>query len=299
MAVTLERGTEPVSQAGKLLRRLIRKARRKLENDELDDSGIHDARKLIKHARATLRLMRATLSRSAYRHESQLLRDAARPLSAARDAKILVEALDGLLHRAPRARRTGGAGRLRRSLQGERTAAWRQAVRGRDGARLSRKLLSRARRAAARRPGGTGREALAAGALRTYRRGREALQQARAESSVGALHEWRKQTKYLWHQLQLLEPLWPGMIGELADQTHKLADYLGDDHDLSVLRDKVIELGDARGRSEHRALLRLIDRCRTELRDKAMVLGHRIYGETPAEFEARFAQYWRDWRRKR
>ena len=69
------------------------------------------------------------------------------------------------------------------------------------------------------------------------------------------------------------------------------------DHDLSVLRDKVIELGDARGRSEHRALLRLIDRCRTELRDKAMVLGHRIYGKTPADFEARFAQYWRDWRR--
>jgi hypothetical protein len=87
------------------------------------------------------------------------------------------------------------------------------------------------------------------------------------------------------------------MIGELADQTHQLSDYLGDDHDLTVFRDKVIELGEVLGKSEHRALIRLIDTLRTELRDKAIVLGYRIYGETPADFEARFAQYWRDWRR--
>ena len=47
------------------------------------------------------------------------------------------------------------------------------------------------------------------------------------------------------------------------------------------------------------ALIRLIDVYRTELQDKAMALGHGIFEETPADFEKRFGQYWRDWWRKR
>jgi len=93
--------------------------------------------------------------------------------------------------------------------------------------------------------------------------------------------------------------MWPGLIGELADQSHKLADYLGDDHDLSVLRGKVLEMGDALPDPAARsALIALIDRYRTELRDKAMVLGRRLYEEKPATFGARFGQYWRDWQRE-
>jgi hypothetical protein len=43
----------------------------------------------------------------------------------------------------------------------------------------------------------------------------------------------------------------------------------------------------------------MIDRLRAELRDKAMVLGRRLYKEKPSAFEARFGQYWRDWQRRR
>src|SRR5438045_3832500 len=61
---------------------------------------IHEARKAIKRSRATLRLLRNTLSDHAYRLENSTLRDAAKPLSAVRDARVLLESLDDLMARA-------------------------------------------------------------------------------------------------------------------------------------------------------------------------------------------------------
>jgi len=56
------------------------------------------ARKSLKKARASLRLPRPALRDSDYRQENTSLRDAARPLSAARDAKVLPNTLRRLAH---------------------------------------------------------------------------------------------------------------------------------------------------------------------------------------------------------
>src|SRR6266550_5872735 len=58
------------------------------------DEGIHDARKRLKRARAALRLIREALGDREYRRENRILRDAARPLSEIRDAKILIDIYD-------------------------------------------------------------------------------------------------------------------------------------------------------------------------------------------------------------
>ena len=42
-----------------------------------------------------------------------------------------------------------------------------------------------------------------------YRAGREAFEEARRSPTVVHLHEWRKQTKYLWHELEMLHPIRP------------------------------------------------------------------------------------------
>src|SRR5581483_9229959 len=146
------------------------------------------------------------------------------------------------------------------------------------------------------RVGRHGWSVLGEGLKRIYGRGRNELTHVRMKRSDERLHEWRKQVKYLMHQLQLLKPLWPGLIGELADQGHQLADYLGDDHDLAVLRGKILEKRELFEESSTRsALLALIDRSRTELQDKAIVLGERLYEEKPAAFAERFGRYWSDW----
>ena len=128
----------------------------------------------------------------------------------------------------------------------------------------------------------------------------KAMKQARRTPTPECLHEWRKQAKYLWHQLQLLEPMSPGPIGALADQTKKLSDYLGDDHDLAVLRAKITtHANQFPGPTGPRALLALIDRCQDRLRARAFFVGRRIYDDPPAAFTARFERYWRRWNKPR
>ena len=141
-------------------------------------------------------------------------------------------------------------------------------------------LKSSVTRARAWPPEAEGWDCIAAGLRATYQRARRALRHARADRATEDLHEWRKQTKYLWHQLQILTPLAAGSVGELADEFHHLADYLGDEHDLAVLRERVAAP----------ALKTLIDRRREELQDKALTLGERLYSDKSKAFVHRHAE---------
>jgi hypothetical protein len=145
--------------------------------------------------------------------------------------------------------------------------------------------------------GRRGWSVIGAGLKRTYSSARDALKRARVSRTDEDLHEWRKQTKYFWHELQMIEPIWPGPLGKLVDESHKLADLLGDDHDLAVLRIRALEARQAfPTKASHDAFLALIGRCRMGLQEKAIDLGERLYDEKPAAFTTRLSKYWRDWR---
>ena len=115
---------------------------------------------------------------------------------------------------------------------------------------------------------------------------------------AAAFHEWRKQVKYLRYELAMLEPLWPALIDTMTDQAHQLTDYLGEDHDLTVLREIAVNpRGELPDRASE-ALLALIERRQDELRQKATRLGARLFEEKPKRFRARLGDYWRQWRRE-
>ena len=293
-----EPGTHGVRR---ITRAQIKNAVDALGGRALSDKRVHEARKELKKARATLRLLRPALGDSIYVRENTTLRDAARPLSRIRDGKVLLDTLDGVMDRFGSVARAIPTDGLRRALERERTRTRRDILKGTAALATQRESLHKALERAGRWPVGEhGWSVVGAGLARVYNRGRKGLAEAEKDRTPANLHEWRKQAKYLWHQLQALQPLWPGPVGELADQAHLLADYLGDDHDLSLLRSKVVShkaaFPDVASRG---ALLALLDRLRMELRDKAMVLGRRLYEEKPSAFKARFGQYWRDWQRKR
>jgi hypothetical protein len=88
------------------------------------------------------------------------------------------------------------------------------------------------------------------------------------------LRAWREPAKYLWHRLQALQPLWPAVLDELTDQAHALADSLGDDHDLAILRQQLqAERGRSPGGASVETLVGLIDRRRAELQKQAWAVG--------------------------
>jgi CHAD domain-containing protein len=284
----------------RIARAQMEKAIEALEVETLSDEHVHRARKELKKARATLRLLRPVLGKTLYSRENTTLRDAAQPLGRVRDGTALLATLAKLEDRFGSLDHATSVERLKHALRRERTSIRREVLKDVDLGTYVAALKGVYERAARWHVGDEGWSTVGQGFEHVYGKGRKALAKAEADRTPTNLHEWRKHVKYLWHQLQTLQPLWPGLIGELADQAHQLADYLGDDHDLSLLRARIVFDKDAfRTPGSHGPLLVVIDRWRGELRDKAMVLGRRLYQEKPGAFEARFGQYWHDWQRKR
>lgn len=297
MAKRLKRGEAGAAGARRVLRRETAKAVQSLRTNVLRAEAIHDARKRLKKARAALRLVRAALSRDQYRRENRLLRDAARPLSEIRDAEVLIETLASLARRA-RGRHRRAFAVLRGRLEGERRALQRRfhddAV-----ARAVRKQMARSRKRAQDFPGHGGWSVLGRGLERVYRAGHEGYAAARKESTTENLHECRKQTKYLWHQLELLESIRPRPMRRLARTAHTLSDHLGDDHDLAVLRDKLEAARPALPRGALRGMERMVGERRGTLQRQAFAIAERLYREPPARFVARIERRWHRWRSAR
>ena len=91
-----------------------------------------------------------------------------------------------------------------------------------------------------------------------FRRGRQAMNQARAKGRAEDFHEWRKQVKYLRHQFGLLREVWPDVLEAMEDTADELGERLGADHDLAVLRERV-KTEPALAPEVREALLRRID----------------------------------------
>lgn len=281
--------------AQRILGHQVADALQSLSRQHLTDVAVHEARKQLSKARATLRLVRSALDQQEYEHCNVVLRDAARTLSTSRDASVLPEALDKVLNRYGTAGRALRITALRRRLLAERARARQQLSLAR-ARRIVTTLRALQRRIDAWRLRDSDWSVIGHGLSRIYRKGRKALATAQSRSTQD-LHEWRKQVKYLRHQLRALEPVWPGVVAELADQTHKLTDYLGDDHDLAALEQRILRDDSAIPDDATRgALLALLARCRAQLQDKALILGARVYEERPRELRRRLGEYWKTWR---
>ncbi len=297
MSFALKADESAAKGVKRLVRKQIGKAVEGLEGKSgtKQEEAVHDARKRFKKVRALLRLVRPELGEKVYRRENARFRDAARPLSEVRDARVMVEALDALAERCDDGESFGP---VRKALQARQRDTRRRVLKE---AQAPAQIVEAAEEARRRVKdwdiGRKGWAALAGGLKRVYKAGRDAFDAALAGPSVENLHEWRKQVKYLWHQLQVLGPTWPGLMEELGNQAHQLADHLGDDHDLAVLRDLLAQEGAQwAAPGTLMKLLDLIDVRRGELQHAAAQLGQRLYADRPKAFLNRLHSSWQAWR---
>jgi CHAD domain-containing protein len=251
--------------------------------------AVHGARKAVKKERALLRMARPAMPSAQRSAENAALRDAVRGLSATRDEAVIVETFDQLAERfvgqvpektfsavrerlvQPHAARAGAHGQARRAAQ---------------------KLASVRARIDDWAIDGRGWRTVGGGLDRTYRRGRNALRRARRERSDASLHDARKRVKDLWYELRLLSEVCGPAVGGQAKEAHRVADLLGDDHDLAVLRSRIEALG-VTVAVDIEPLLGLVDYRRGELQAEAVYLGERLYAEKPKAFVRRIRRYWR------
>src|SRR4051812_739244 len=197
-----ESGTKGVRR---ILRQQVGKALKALREggEPLADDAVHEARKRLKKGRAYLRLLRKALGQRRYRRANAAFRDTARPLTELRDAKVLLETLDGLVERFGGEVDKQALEEARRALR-EQQQEVRRAVLEDDHARepVEESLETAENRVKDWPIGKHGWSVLGAGLKRIYRAGRDAFTAAQEDPSVENLHKWRKQVKYLWYQLQ-------------------------------------------------------------------------------------------------
>ena len=220
------------------------------------------------------------------------MRNAARGLSDARDAEVMIETLDQISQRFVGQLPESSFATVREALEQERDAARSQLVDSAQVPQAVRKLTEARGRIDDWRLRRGGWEALEAGLERSYRRGRDAMRAARRRRSLEAMHGWRKRVKDLWHQERLLASVGGPAIRGQAKDLHWLSDLLGDDHDLGVLRQRLTD-GSLRAATDVDGIAGLIEHRQAELRAEAFTLGERIYAEKPAAFVRRLRRSWR------
>jgi CHAD domain-containing protein len=280
----------------RIARQGIIRARRMLGAHSLSDTTVHDARKAIRKSRAAVRLLRAALGRARFHRENARLRDAGRVLNGARDAKVLVTTLESLRQCHPRLERDAAFAALSEHLrQQQRTTRRHLHSRSAPAIRAARRTLEQTQFSASHWPlGDGGWGTLGPAFRRVYAAGRLAARKSRASRDDHSLHEWRKQVKYLRHALQVFTPLRPSKLKQQAALARRLADSLGDGHDLALLRDTAICAAgnDARAR---KSLLAAIDQRRRALRKESFKLGDLLYAESPRAMDRRLQRYWHRW----
>jgi CHAD domain-containing protein len=259
------------------------------------DRAVHEARVCFKKIRAVLRLVYGELGRDTFKLENGKYRDAGRQLAKTRDTAVVAGTLEELVRDFNKELAHSDIKALRKRLR--RSKAEQHSHRKQTLSDVAEGLSSARQRVETWPINSDGFPALHAGLKRVYKRGRAGFELARVERTTENLHEWRKQVKYLWYQVCVLNPMWPKPLDILADELSKLADYLSEDHDLALLSRTAIEQAPALGDpGEVEKLILLIDQRRILLQTKAVVLGVRIYAEKPKAFVNRMHAYWQAWR---
>jgi len=284
---------------------------RRIAGDELDhaiaslsapeeqgiEAAVHDVRKRCKKLRGLARLVRPGLG-GTYRRINDAARDAGRDLSPIRDAHAILGCFDNLLARTGNDLDADTASAVRAELS-RRAREASVAVADTDTeVRSALDRLVTLRSGVADWSFDDDFRIVASAVSTTYRRGRDAMRQARRQGDDETLHEWRKREKDLWYAVRLLTPSAPAVLGPTASALHALSEDLGNDHDLVVLASLLDhEPGAFGGSAAVEATLTLTTRTRASLQEHAFGLGVQLYAERPDAFARRLRAYWKGWAR--
>jgi CHAD domain-containing protein len=271
--------------------------------DELSEFGehpelaIHNCRKHCKKIRGLVRLVRPALGRR-YRQVNITFRDASSRLSGYRDAHALLKTFDTVVAPGIDHRVTLGIDHVRAGLERRASTASQTLRHNPDDLDEALQLLQDGHEMIddwRLKPRGFG--SAVTGLTNTYRAGRHALEQLLSEPTPDAFHEYRKQVKYTWYQLRLLEAMAPSMLTPTRECAGALGDTLGKVNDLAVMATWLD--GDPGGFGGSRQAERartLIDDMRFDLEQRSISVGLRFHAEEPDALAKRIEHYRSVWR---
>jgi CHAD domain-containing protein len=254
-----------------------------------DGGKVHEPRRRLKFLRSLLRLLRRGLGETRYRRANGRLRNAALFLADARRAEAHGEATSKLM--------TRGAGSAITELS---------AIAARAHAHVAAPAALAKATAAARSEIEALRSDIRgwalpkrdvtlflAGLRAAYARARRKLLEGLAANDIATLHEARKSVIHHLHHLEILEPLWPDLIGVWTGELTRLRTALGDLNDLEELQelidDETTEFSSPERRREAAEAIRL---RRKELLRRVRKLVRHLFAEKPSALTERIGAMW-------
>ncbi|MGH8913235.1 MAG: CHAD domain-containing protein [Acidimicrobiia bacterium] len=275
------------------------------DGEEAFRGAVHECRKSTKRVRGMLRLIRFEIGDKIYHFENASMRDTAHLLAEIRDASVTVDAIAGLRTMYGPLLAEGTFDETWDKLMVRRDRIEERAM---EDPRVVPRVVADLERARARYaswpldPGGRAAygmgirddyRAIGPGLQATHRRGRRDMVTAYKSPSPQHLHLWRKQVKYLKHQMEILTPMWPEVMIGMALTLDRIADLLGQDHDLAGLLQLLADRPDLCPNPLERSLMSALAlQRRADLQTASRILGRRIYAESPAALHSRFEAYW-------
>ena len=282
----------------------LRKGRKLLETSVDPGSAAasaHALRVATKKVRAIARLVEPVVGRRA-RRANRAIAACAGAMAAVRDADVAVRTFEKVrASLPPRMRATTNtvraalAERLRHEAQ--------RLEKGAEGKRTLRKLrraLHHQQDGVARwTPGGNRWRSVGPGLEAGYRRARQTMTRAYREPNGDTFHAWRRAVKAHRYQVRLLSAWAPDELNPRAAELGRLAECLGDEHDLTMLRRtlRANRFWFGEESETYYEVIRRIDQQRREKRMRALPLGEQLFAEPPRALARRMRQHFRDFRR--
>ncbi|MEO1206660.1 MAG: CHAD domain-containing protein [Pseudomonadota bacterium] len=278
------------------------------------ETSVHEARKAMKRARAALRLVGPVINpKKALKLDAQLC-GVGRLLSQTRDFDVMVATL-GNLDKAvadrrvlPRVARQPIQSALAKTISYVRETSMLPAggATGRGSAEpgpAPADVLTHAleRLAIARRlvddielPQTSIAVAIRPGLKKTYKAGRHCKNRAEQPTRDEDWHTWRKHTQAHWRHMALLRKAWPDWFLARLSVARQISQYLGQDHDLYVLKCHLAAMPKgtlaARGRKQLTAFIEIEQAAH---RTHALRLGHLLYARSAKDFVGEVTAYWK------
>jgi CHAD domain-containing protein len=300
MAYRLQRSESVIQGVKRIAREQLERALADIKDENLDrHEAVHQVRKRFKKIRGLIRLVRPAFEKT-YQRENARLRDAARNLSAVRDAQSLIEGFDRLVSSLPDdANGKKPFAGIRSHLVERRTQiAGEQADVSQELESLMKDINAALERVEEWELKARGFEAIAGGFEKTYERAQRAMAVAALDkASAEDFHEWRKRVKYHWYHCRLLENLWKPLMRARRDEAKHLAELLGEDHDAALL-DQLLEqyTGDFPDESEVLAFREVIAKAQKRIRKEAFFVGQRMFAGKARHLSGQLGSWWSAWR---
>ncbi len=269
------------------------------EGDGEGPEHVHGLRTTIKRLRAYLQLVRSNLEEGYYFARNAALRESAQGLAHFRDRAVILQTADELLGGAKKPELRVALAEMREFLNRTLPEAGAAETIGRAAQEAEATLVAMGASFEGQALEASGWKLLQGGLRRTYRKARRLMRRWRESGRIEDAHEWRKFSKYLMFQIQLVEKAWPDHLRKVRRRLGRLETYLGKANDLDMLEEAFLAMAPECDMDTDacREVRNAIARRRRFLIRQAGKLGDKVFDGQPKDFVDAIRKRWRRWNR--